>query len=247
MSTRTPNRFLSVLSPAARDFLVSRSLALELPLHTVLYEVGCVPRYAYFLTSGLASVVTPMANGEVAEVGFIGSEGVVGSLQLLGPACLSTRCMMQLAGDALKIPFAALQRAFDDTEEVRKRILEFVQEQAAVVGQLAGCNRLHSAEQRLIRWLLMAQDRTHSDSLDFTQEYLSEMIGTQRTTVTILAGNLQERGLIRYSRGTIRILDREGLEAETCGCYAITRSLHVALYARDVMLNRTDTRTHILG
>jgi CRP-like cAMP-binding protein len=177
-----------------------------------------------------------MANGEVAEVGFIGHEGIVGSLQLLGPACLSTRCMMQLAGSGL------LQRAFDDSEEVRKRILEFVQEQSAVVGQLAGCNRLHSAEQRLTRWLLMAQDRTHSDVLPFTQEYLAEMIGTQRTTITVLAGDLQERGLISYTRGNIHILDRDGVEAVTCGCYSITKSLHAALYGRDVTSgsNRSD-------
>lgn len=233
MSSQTLNRFLSGLSRATRESLVSHSTAVELPLHTVLYEVGCVPLYAYFLTSGLASIVTPMANGEVAEVGFIGREGIVGSLQLLGPTCLSTRCMMQLEGRGLRIPFSALQKAFDASEEVRKRILEFVQEQAAVVGQLAGCNRLHSAEQRLIRWLLMAQDRTHSDVLTFTQEYLAEMIGTERTTVTILAGDLQERGLIRYRRGMISILDRDGMEVRTCGCYSITKSLHAALYGRD--------------
>jgi CRP-like cAMP-binding protein len=233
MPTQPSNLFLSGLSPEARDALVSRCTPLELPLHTVLYDSGTVPRYSYFLTSGLASVVTPMPNGEVAEVAFIGSEGIVGTLQLLGSASIGTRCMMQLAGSGLKIPFAVLQRSFEGSEEIRKRVLAFVQEQAVMVGQIAGCNRLHSAEQRLTRWLLMAQDRTQRDVLKFTQEYLSEMIGTQRTTVTVLAGDLQRRGLISYSRGSVRILDRDGLEAITCDCYPVIKRLYVNLYSRD--------------
>ncbi len=115
MSVEVSNLFLSCLSAESRVSLISRSLAVELPVHTVLYEAGSDPRHAYFLTSGLASVVTPMSNGEVAEVGFIGHEGVVGSLQLLGSAIISTRCMMQLAGSGLKIPFASLQRAFEES------------------------------------------------------------------------------------------------------------------------------------
>jgi CRP-like cAMP-binding protein len=233
MSVEVSNLFLSGLSAESRVSLISRSLAVELPVHTVLYEAGSDPRHAYFLTSGLASVVTPMSNGEVAEVGFIGHEGVVGSLQLLGSATISTRCMMQLAGSGLKIPFASLQRAFEESEEIRKRILEFVQEQALMVAQIAGCNRLHSAEQRLVRWLLMAQDRTQWDSLQFTQEYLAGMIGSQRTTVTGLASDLQRRGLISYSRGNIQILDGYGLEAIACDCYPVIKRLYTSLYSRD--------------
>jgi len=236
MPAQISNLFLSGLSTETRESLVSRSIAVELPLHTVLYDVGGDPRHAYFLTSGLASIVTPMSNGEIAEVGFIGHEGVVGSLQLLGSAFISTRCMMQLAGSGLKIPFASLQGMFESSEEIRKRVLEFVQEQAVMVGQIAGCNRLHSAEQRLVRWLLMAQDRTQWDVLQFTQEYLAEMIGTQRTTVTLLAGELQRRGLISYVRGNIQILDGYGLEALACDCYSIIKSLHFNLYAQNTAL-----------
>jgi Crp-like helix-turn-helix domain len=132
--------------------------------------------------------------------------------------------------------FAVLQAAFDSSDEIRKRILEFVQEQAIMTGQIAGCNRLHGAEERLVRWLLMAQDRTHTDILKFTHEYLAEMIGTQRTTMTVLAGDLQARGLISYSRGSIRILNREALEAITCDCYAISKRLYTNLYSRDAKL-----------
>jgi CRP-like cAMP-binding protein len=179
----------------------------------VLYNSGPAPSHAFFLTSGLASVVTPMVNGEVAEVGFIGHEGMVGALQLLGPAFMASRCMMQLAGDGLRIPFPVLQKAFDSSEEIRRRILQFVQEQTIVLAQISGCNRLHCAEERLVRWLLMAQDQNGFDQLKFTQQYLAEMIGTQRTTVTVLAGELQHRGLTCYSRGNIDMLDRAGLEA----------------------------------
>src|SRR5580700_9097990 len=109
MSISTSNLFLSGLSAVGRDALVLQCKPVDLPLHMVLYEAGVVPRHAYFPTSGLASVVTPMSNGETAEVGFIGHEGIVGSLQLLGRTSLSTRCMMQLAGNGLKIPFIVLQ------------------------------------------------------------------------------------------------------------------------------------------
>jgi hypothetical protein len=113
-------------------------------------------------------------------------------------------------------------------------VLEFVQEQAVSLGQLAGCNRLHGNEERLARWLLMAQDRTHSDTLNFTQEFLAMMLGARRTTVTLIAGVLQRQGLIRYQRGKVKILDRGGLEEAACDCYRIAKELYVSLY-RHVM------------
>ena len=233
MNSQTTNLFLSSLSLASYESLVLLSTFVELPLHTVLYEEDRTPRYAYFLTSGLASVVTPMANGESVEIGFIGHEGVVGSLQLLGPAPLSTRCMLQLSGSALRIPYSGLQKIYATSDEIRLRIEEYVQQQAIMVGQIAGCNRLHNAEQRLIRWLLTAQDRTQSDVLKFTHQYLAEMIASQRTTITVIAGELQERGLIRYSRGSVYILDRDGLEKIACDCYPIIKRLYINLYGRN--------------
>jgi CRP-like cAMP-binding protein len=140
--------------------------------------------------------------------------------------------MMQLAGTALRIPYLDLQRAFANFSEIHSRILEFVQQQAIMVGQIAGCNRLHGSEQRLIRWLLTAQDRTRSSDLKFTHQYLAEMIASQRTTVTVIARDLQERGFIRYSRGTVHIIDRDGLEKSACDCYAITKQLYANLYGR---------------
>jgi CRP-like cAMP-binding protein len=234
MSLHTANLFLSSLSPAAREFLLSSATALSLPLRTSLYNAGDVPAYAYFMTSGLASVVTAMADGGTAEVGLIGREGMVGSFQLLGPAPVSTDCFVQLEGTALRIPFPKLQKAFRSSEEIRDRVLEFVQEQAITLSQLAGCHRLHEAEERLARWLLMAQDRTQSDVLNFTQEFLAMMLGARRTTVSMVAGALQRSGLIEYQRGRVKILSRENLEDAACDCYRITKQAYLSLYKLDV-------------
>jgi CRP-like cAMP-binding protein len=204
----------------------------ELPHKTKLYNRDTTPSYAYFLNSGLASVVTPMANGQSAEVGFIGYEGIVGSLHLLGGAQISTHCVVQLAGKGLRISFKELQKTFRESEEIRNRILQFVQCHSSMTGQIAGCNRMHGAEQRLARWLLMAWDRTHENDLNFTQEYLSEMIGTERTTVSGITGDMQRKGLIEYSRGQLKIRNRENLEATACECYPIVKKLFGSLYDR---------------
>jgi CRP-like cAMP-binding protein len=232
MTPETSNLFLSYLSPASRQSLIDASKPLDLPHKTKLYNADTTPQYAYFLNSGLASVVTPMANGECAEVGFIGYEGVVGSLHLLGNTQMPTRCMVQLAGRGLRIALADLQQAFGDSEEVRSGILQFVQCHAAMTAQIAGCNRLHDAEQRLARWLLMAWDRTQENDLNFTQEYLAEMIAVERTTVTEIAGDMQRQGLIEYSRGQLKILNRENLELTACECYPIVKKLFAGLYTR---------------
>ena len=218
------------MSPAAREQLVSRCVPVLLPLRAVLYKSEQTPSHAYFLTSGMASVVTAMEDGGTAEVGVIGYEGLVGSVHLLGPAKVSTDSFVQLDATALKISLPDLQRTFRSSEEVRDRILEFVQEQALTVSQIAGCNRLHEAEARLARWLLMAQDRTQTEVMEFTQEFLAMMLGSRRTTVTLVAGGLQRSRVIEYSRGRVKILDRAGLEARACDCYQITKELHTNLY-----------------
>jgi CRP-like cAMP-binding protein len=230
MASENTNLFLSSLSPESREQITSRATQLALPLRTSLYEAEQTPFHAYFLTSGIASVVTSMADGGTAEVGLIGSEGIVGSFHLLGPAPVSTSCFMQLEGSGLRVSLADLKEAFRSSEEIRERVLEFVQEQALSVSQLAGCQRLHEAEQRLARWLLMAQDRIHSPVLTFTQEFLAMMLGAQRTTVSSVAGALQRNGLIEYRRGSVKILDRDNLEAAACDCYRITKNLYANLY-----------------
>jgi CRP-like cAMP-binding protein len=222
--------FLSSLTAKSRSILLGRATTVDLPLGTALYKPDQRPHYAYFLTSGIASVVTSMPNGATVEVGLIGREGIVGAFHLLGRLGIPTRCFIQLKGAGIKIKFSDLQTAFKSSEEIREYILEFVQEQALSVSQLAACQRLHDAEARLARWLLMAQDRTQSDTLSFTQELLAMMLGSQRTTVTMVAGALQRRGLIKYRRGVVRILNRELLEQAACDCYPVMKRLYDSLY-----------------
>ncbi|WP_158912057.1 Crp/Fnr family transcriptional regulator [Granulicella sp. L56] len=230
MPPQSANLFINSLSSNSRESLLKRCVEVDLPLRKSLYEAETTPNYAYFITSGIASVVTAMQDGGTAEVGLIGREGIVGSFHLLGPAKVSTTCFIQLTATALRMPFTDLLQSFRSNEEIRDRILEFVQEQAVSLSQLAGCHRLHEAEERLSRWLLMAQDRTQSDILEFTQEFLAMMLGAKRTTVTVVAGALQRRGLIEYQRGRVRIINRENLEAAACDCYKITKNLYANLY-----------------
>ncbi len=232
MPVHPSNLFLNALSEKSRDLLLSQCVEIDLPVKKSLYEAENRPRYAYFITSGIASVVATMEDGGTAEVGLIGREGVVGSFHLLGPAKVSTDSFIQLEATAFRMPFTELAQAFRSNEEIRDRMLEFVQQQAISLSQLAGCNKLHENEERLARWLLMAQDRTQSDVLDFTQESLGMMLGARRTTVTVIAGVLQRSGLIEYQRGRVKILDRENLEAAACDCYQIMKELYTSLYSK---------------
>jgi CRP-like cAMP-binding protein len=226
----TDNLLISSLSAENRKLVMSRVNLVVLPLRTTLYEASEPPTHAYFPTSGLASVVTTMADGSTAEVSFIGKEGVVGAFHLLGPAEVPTNCFMQMAGGGWTIAMSDLREMFESSEEIRHRVLEAVQEQALTIGQIAACNRLHESQERLARWLLMAQDRTQSKVLNITQEFLAQMLGARRTTVTVVAGALQRSGLIEYRRGKVTILERAKLEAAACDCYQVIKQLYEGLY-----------------
>jgi CRP-like cAMP-binding protein len=225
-----PNRLLASLSASAHDLLVNSLVSVDLPLKKSLYKPEKTPAYVYFLTSGMASIVSSTGDGGSAEVGVIGFEGMVGGLHMLGPARVPTDSFMQLEGAGLRAPFENVKRAFRDSEEFRDRVLEFYQEQSVVVAQLAACNRLHNAEERLARWLLMAADCTESNPLFFTQEFLAMMLGSRRTTVTLVAGALQKADLITYARGAVTIVNREQLESAACDCYGIIKKLRESLY-----------------
>ena len=139
---------------------------------------------------------------------------------------------MQVGGSGLRISLADLRKAFGTSDEIRERLLEFVQEQTMCLSQIAGCHRLHEAEQRLARWLLMVQDCTQSELLNLPQDFLGMMLGSRRTTVSAAAGELQAVGLIEYQRGRIKILDRAKLEAAACDCYPIAKALYAGQYSR---------------
>jgi CRP-like cAMP-binding protein len=230
MNGQASNLLIGSLSPALRNSLLSRLKPVAMPLRTVLYEPDEVPKYAHFMTSGITSIVSSMANGASAEVGIWGSEGLVECFHLLGRAKIPTRCFIQMEATALRMPFKELQKDFLEIPELREAVLQCVQTQGFILGQLAACNRLHEAEERLARWLLMVRDRVASDTYFLTQEFLANMLGARRTTVTAAAGTLQRKGLIKYSRGRIRIVDSAGLENASCECYKTVRNLYLNFY-----------------
>ena len=231
MTERRSNRLLESLPAAYRSSLLDRMEEIALPIPTNLCRPCEVPKYAHFMTSGITSVVTFMENGSGVEVGLIGSEGLVEAFHLLGPASVPTTAFIQVEGTALRMSFADLNKEFLSNELLRSLILRNAQGQGLIVNQLAACNRLHEIEERLARWLLMVSDRMASDKFYLTQEFLAEMIGAQRSTVTLAAGSLQRSGLIEYRRGHIHILDRERMESVACECYPIVRDLAANLYA----------------
>ena len=164
-----PNRLLAAISQKSRKHLLSNSSKIELTSKTVLHESRTRPSHAFFLTSGLASVLAVTTIGFASEVAVVGREGFIGSLHLIGPVDAPTHGRMQLAGAAVRIPLDNLEKAFRQDADMHRRILEFVQAQTHTLGQVAGCHRVDGASQRLTRWLLTAQDLTESSAIDVTQ------------------------------------------------------------------------------
>lgn len=225
------NILLDSMPESSRHILLHQLKAISLPIQTSLYEPDDIPSYVHFLTSGIASIVVSMANGETTEVGTVGREGVPQGIHTLGPVAITTRCFMQIAGTGLRMEYKCFARLFNTDDGVRRAVQGYAQYQSILMGQVAGCNRLHDVEPRLARWLLMVQDRTGDSVLALTQEFVGQMIGSQRTTVSAVAGSLQQRGLIEYSRGKVRVLNRTGLENAACECYPATRKILSSLYS----------------
>lgn len=218
------NALLDALPVVERTALLAKLEPVALPQGTVLSEAKRRPRYVHFLSSGMASIVTPMNDGAAIEVGVVGREGIVEILHLLGPMSGPTRCMIQIGGSGLRLDFASFQEHFF-RDETKRLALVFAQYHGNLLSQIAACNRCHRVEERLARWLLMVADRIGDATLELTQEFLANMLGSSRPVVAVSAGELQRRGIIRYRRGTVEILDRKGLEAAACECYPISRKL----------------------
>lgn len=230
MPATTGNLLLDALSPELREAILVLSRAIDLPTKTQLYEQGEAPAHVYFLCRGVASLEVSMAEGGSAEVGLTGHEGVVGAMQLLGPTPTPSQACILVQATALRVRLDDLRALFGSSEELRGRILEFVQQQNVALEQVAACNKLHDAEQRLARWLLMCRDRSKQDTMTLTQEFMAHMLGTRRTTVTLVAGSLQERGMIGYSRGKVTILSPDELQKAACLCYRICHHALQNLY-----------------
>jgi CRP-like cAMP-binding protein len=224
MSTRLSNTILNSLPPELHAFR-AKLAPVSLPVRMSLYEAHEVPKFAHFLTSGIASVTTTMQDGGSVETGMWAREGVAECMHLSGSERVPNRCFMQIGGTALRMSYADLKNCFETIEPLRLGIQRSMQSQSLILSQLVACNRLHEVEERLARWLLMLQDRIQADILHITQEFLAEMLGSRRTTVTMAAGALQRIGLIEYQRGNVRILDRERLESVACECYPVIHKL----------------------
>jgi len=224
MNSHPSNVILNAL-PSQLNAFRAKLKPVALPVGSALYEPHEIPKFAHFLTSGIASVVTTMKDGGSAETGMWASEGLAECMHLGGSDRVPSRCFMQMGGTALRMPFADLEREFENLSALRAGIQHSIQTQALILGQLVACNRLHEVEERLARWLLMLQDRIQDDVLLITQEFLAEMLGSRRTTVTLAAGALQRIGLIEYQRGRVHILDRERLESAACECYPVIKKL----------------------
>ncbi|MGA7158478.1 MAG: Crp/Fnr family transcriptional regulator [Acidobacteriaceae bacterium] len=232
MPAPTGNLLLDALSPELRDAIITLSRPVDLPTRTLLHEQGETPAYAYFLCNGVVSMVVTMAEGGSAEVGLTGHEGVVGAMQLLGPTPTPSQSYILMPGSAMRVRLDDMRNLFLSSNELRCRVLEFVQQQNVSLEQVAACNKLHEAEQRLARWLLMCHDRSKQDTMTLTQEFMADMLGTRRTTVTMVAGSLQERGMISYRRGKVTILSHKELQKAACHCYSVCSQALGALYGQ---------------
>jgi CRP-like cAMP-binding protein len=218
------NQLLTALPFADRERVLPLLERVELSLGDVVYEAGGRLEHAYFPTSAVVSMLYTMEDGATAEMARCGSDGVVGVSLFLGGDTTPNRAVVQIAGGAVRMRARALQAEFARGGPMQLLLLRYTQALITQISQTAVCNRLHPVEKRLCRLLLMSHDRSASNELFMTQELIANMLGGRRESITVAAAHLQDAGLIRYSRGHIRILDRAGLERAACECYRVVRS-----------------------
>ena len=192
---------------------------IEFPQHHILQEAGAKIEFAYFLNDGMASLVVLTSDGRSVEVAIVGKDGIVGTPLSVGLELGPQRAVMQIPGIGLRVKSSVLMDVLHSTPELQVKWNRYVLIQALQVAQIAACNRLHEIEQRLARWLLMCQDRVESETIFVTHEFMAQMLGTGRPSVSLAAGILQRSGLIENMRGSVKILNRPGLEKAACECY----------------------------
>jgi CRP-like cAMP-binding protein len=195
----------------------------EMPLGKVLYESGSTLNYVYFPTTAIVSLLYLLENGASAEIAVVGNEGVVGVSLFMGGESTTSRAVVQSAGHGFRLRARAMKDEFNRAGPVLHLLLRYTQSLITQMAQTAVCNRHHSLDQQLCRWLLLSLDRLEGTDLVMTQELIANMLGVRREGVTEAALHLQEAGLIRYARGHISVLDRPGLEKRTCECYTVVK------------------------
>ena len=217
------NKLLAALPEAAWQRWRPQLEPVALPLGRVLYESGTVLSHVYFPTTAIVSLLYVMENGASAEIAVAGNEGLVGVSLFMGGESTTSRAVVQSAGHGYRLSAAVLKEEFGRAGPVLQLLLRYTQALITQMAQTAVCNRHHQLDQQLCRWLLLSLDRLNSNELVMTQELIANMLGVRREGVTEAALKLQEAGLIRYARGHITALDRPGLEARSCECYAVVK------------------------
>ena len=218
------NRLLAAMPAVVRDRLRGLLEVVPMPLGKVLYESGVAMSHVYFPIRGcIVSMLYVMQDGASAEIAVVGDEGMVGIALFMGGGTTPSRAVVQSAGTALRLGARALMAEFERHTDLQILLLRYTQALITQMSQTAVCNRHHSVEQQLCRWLLLSIDRLPTLQLKMTQELIANMLGVRREGVTEAALKLQAQGLIRYSRGTINVIDRPGLEKRVCECYAVVK------------------------
>ena len=217
------NHLLAALSGEDYQRVSSQIKLVPLVLGEVLYESGSRQRAVYFPTTSIVSLLYMLADGASAEIAVVGNEGIIGVSLFMGGETTPSRAVVQSAGHAYRLPGKVLKEEFTRGDAMQHLLLRYTQALLTQMAQTAVCNRHHSLDQQLCRWLLLSLDRLVGDELVMTQELIANMLGVRREGVTEAAGHLQSAGLIKYSRGHITVLNRRGLEARTCECYAVVK------------------------
>lgn len=221
---QTPrNHLLAALSSVVYQRLLPHLELVPLPLGKVLYEPGDTMHHVYFPTNSIVSLLYVLESGASAEISVVGNEGVVGIALFMGGESTHSRAVVQSAGHAYRLPAHLLKTEFDRHGDLLVLMLRYTQALITQMAQTAVCNRHHSIDQQLCRWLLLSLDRLPGNELGMTQELIANMLGVRREGVTEAAGKLQKQGVIEYSRGHILILDRPRLEQLSCECYAVVK------------------------
>jgi CRP-like cAMP-binding protein len=219
-NTGGPNQLLNALPDSERQRLMSSTKPVFITVKTVLFEPGRAVASIDFPRNCVVSLVTPLQGETVVEVATVGNEGIVGVPLVLGGS-LAVRAICSVAGWADRMDALTFVEEVQREGPLREVVNDYLQALFGQISQAAACNRLHSIEERLSRWLLMSQDRAGTDEFPITHKFLGRMLGSRRASVTVSAGILQEAGLIRYQRGRVTIVDRAGLEASACECYSV--------------------------
>lgn len=223
-NTTLHNRLLGALSRQQYERLLPNLELVRLTPGKILYDVGDTVHHAYFPIGGMISLLSITQGGRTVEVGMVGNEGMTGLPTVLRCNVAPYRVMVQFAGNALRIRAEALKAEMSRSGQLQEVLLCYTHALLIQIAQSASCNRFHTVEARLCRWLLVSRDRLLTDTLPLTQEFLSHMLGVPRTSVTAVARNLQEQKLVRYIRGKIVILNRSGIERHSCECYKLVRN-----------------------